>query len=67
MGIYIKTNCKLPDNCEECPLDVPFCSLWRESEGNALSLERHKDCPLVEIPIPSERPIYSLVIDNEGR
>jgi hypothetical protein len=48
MGIYIK-GMEMPKICGQCQIKLGIdCELWRHVRS--VSLDRHKDCPLIEIP-----------------
>ena len=61
MGVYnpfaeLPNSCVLCDSKEKCDLHVGY---WGRSVG------RHKDCPLVEIPVPHGRLIDENAVMRE--
>lgn len=47
MSILIK-GMEMPKNCYECPMEsANWCNIL---EKRAESIDRHQDCPLIEIP-----------------
>lgn len=48
MGVYIK-GIETPKICGQCQIKLGIdCELWRHVRS--VSLDRHKDCPLVPVP-----------------
>ncbi len=79
MGIYLP-NMEMPKNCIECRFRLyEYCDLQRQDVyavnimDYVLSLERHPDCPLIEIPTPHGRLIdkdklrHDLFVNFDGQ
>lgn len=52
MGVYVK-GMKMPLRCNGCMLDIGFrCGITREDITNEIANthNRHKNCPLVDVP-----------------
>lgn len=56
MSLFIK-GMKMPKTCQICRtagLDrIVDCSLWQRVRS--ISLDKHRNCPLIEVPTPHER------------
>ena len=51
MSVLIK-GMNMPKSCRpgDCPLAVWACELWKSVNNLGEKKEKHKDCPIVEIP-----------------